>query len=136
MYAMVSIDKMFPGKFTESIFGLVIEDFPLCLVLYEEEGIVHFFEFVRKTLPWVFLRGAERIVRGYARRLVVQEFSDDILQMMRTHVQFVQMQNQAQFEALVNSMGAGEREEIQKLLQDWHVCWNAKLSLRGTTERG
>lgn len=116
MYAMVSIDKMFPGKFTESIFGLVVEHFPPRIDFYEEDEIVHFFEFVRKTLPWVFLRGAERIVRGYARRLAVQEFSDDILQMMRTHVQFVQMQNQAQFEALVNSLGAGEREEIQKLL--------------------
>ena len=82
MYAMVSIDKMFPGKFTESIFGLVIEHFPPRIDFYEEDAIVHFFEFVRKTLPWVFLRGAERIVRGYARRLAVQEFSDDILEMM------------------------------------------------------
>lgn len=136
VYALVSIDKMFPGKFTESIFELVVEHFPMQIDFYEEDEVVHFFEFVRKTLPWIFLRGAERIVRGYAKRLQLQEFTEDIIQLMRTHVQFVQMQNQDQFEMLVKSLTAGEQEEIQKLLQNWGVCWNSKLSLSGTIKSG
>lgn len=120
---------MFPGRFTESIFELVAAHFPMQVDFYEEDEVVHFFEFVRKTLPWVFLRGAERVLRGYAKRLVVQEFDEDILQLMRTHVQFVQMQDAAQFAMLVQSMTQSEQEEIQNLIQNWAVCWNSNFLL-------
>ena len=88
-----------------------------------------FFEFVMKTNSRLFLQGADRIVRGYGQRLAVQEFSQEVENLMKGHIQFIQNQNPMEFGNLLNSLPIEERQEISNLLQNCCVCWISQFLL-------
>lgn len=129
VYALVSMNRSFPGKFLETIFELVVNHFPMRVDFYEEDSVIRFFEFVMKTNSRLFLQGADRIVRGYGQRLAVQEFSQEVENLMKGHIQFIQNQNPMEFGNLLNSLPIEERQEISNLLQNCCVCWISQFLL-------
>ena len=69
MYALVQMDKSYPGRFAETIFSLVLPHLPLKVDLYEEEKGVAYLMNVYETDPALFSKYAVGALTAYGRYL-------------------------------------------------------------------
>lgn len=69
MYALVQMDASYPGRFTETIFALVLPYLPLKVDLFEEEKVVAYLMNVYETSPAMFSKHAVEALTAYGRYL-------------------------------------------------------------------
>lgn len=69
VYALVQMDKSYPGRFTETIFSLILPHLPLRMDHYEEESVVSYVMNVYETNPALFSKYAVQALTVYGKYL-------------------------------------------------------------------